>query len=137
MTTYIVTAMVSFEDDAASAQHIYDQIKAVMTNASVARIGEPGERTSYCTVGTENPDGTITRTDHMHIDIFGIVREGEPDATIPPLHVMPTGAQDAYPATDVRGNPTRVTEPGTGIVWINTHGDGNIWAPGVFGWIQE
>jgi hypothetical protein len=135
MTTYVVTAMVSFEDDPGSAQHIYDQIKAVMTNASVARIGEPGERTSYCTVGTENPDGTITRTDHLHIDIFGIVREGEPDATIPPLWIQPTGAQDTYPANNVRGEQTRVTHNGS--TWLNTHGDGNQWEPGVFGWTQE
>lgn len=135
MATHVVTAMVSFEDDPASAQHIFDQINAVMINASVSRIGEPGERTSYCSVGTENPDGTITRTSHLYVDQFGIVREGDPDPTDPPLWIQPTGAQDAYPANDVRGDPTRVTFNGT--VYLNTHGDGNIWPPNVFGWTAE
>jgi hypothetical protein len=135
MTTYVVTAMVSFEDDAASAQHIFNQINAVMVNASVARIGEPGERTSYCSVGTENPDGTVKRTSHLYVDQFGIVRQGDPDPNDPPAHIMPTGVQDAYPANDVRGNQTRVTD--NGQTWRNTHGDGNIWAPGVFGWTAE
>jgi hypothetical protein len=131
MTTHVVVAMVSFEDDAGSADFIYNQIKAVITNASVARIGEEGERTSYCTVGTENPDGTLTRTAHLYIDQFGIVREGEPDPTDPPLWIQPLGAQDAYPLTDVRGDPTRVTYNGN--VWENTTA-ANVWQPGVFGW---
>lgn len=135
MTTHVVLAMVSFEDDAASAQHIYNQIKAVMTNASVSRIGEPGERTSYCTVGTENADGSITITDNLYIDTFGIVREGEVDPSDPPAYVQITGSQDVYPANNVRGEPTRVTY--NGQVWRNTHGNGNSWTPGVFGWTTE
>lgn len=134
MATHVVLAMVSFEDDAASAQHIYNQIKAVMTNASVSRIGEAGERTSYCTVGTENPDGSVTRTGHLYVDSFGIVREGDPDPTDPPNWIQPTGAQDAYPLTDVRGNPTRVTY--NGQTWVNNTAV-NTWAPGVFGWDAE
>jgi hypothetical protein len=135
VTTNVVLAMVSFEDDAASAEFIYNQIKSVMVNASVSRIGEAGERTSYCTVGTENPDGTLTVTDNLYVDEFGIVREGDPDPTIPPNWMQPTGAQDAYPANNVRGEQTRVTH--NGATWLNTHGNGNIWEPGVFGWTQE
>jgi len=134
MTTQVVTAMVSFEDNQANADFIFNQIKSVMTNASVARIGEPGERTSYCTVGTENPDGTITRTDHLYIDQFGIVREGDPDPNDPPAWIQPTGAQDAYPLTDVRGDPVRVTHNGS--TWQNTSA-ANTFEPGVFGWTAE
>jgi len=40
--------------------------------------------------------------------------------------VQPTGAHDAYPAGAV------VTH--NGQTWTNTHGDGNSWEPGVYGW---
>lgn len=40
--------------------------------------------------------------------------------------VQPTGAQDAYEAGAV------VTH--NGQTWDNTHGDGNVWEPGEFGW---
>lgn len=46
-----------------------------------------------------------------------------------PEWVQPLGAQDAYPAG------AKVTYQGKR--WINTYGDGNIWAPGVFGWTQS
>lgn len=39
---------------------------------------------------------------------------------------QPLGAEDAYPAG------AKVSWQGKH--WINTHGDGNIWAPGVYGW---
>ena len=43
-----------------------------------------------------------------------------------PAWVQPTGAQDAYPAgAEVSHN---------GQNWRNTHGNGNVWEPGVFGW---
>ena len=45
MTTTVVLALVSFEDDTANPLFIYNQIQSVMVNASVARIGEAGERT--------------------------------------------------------------------------------------------
>lgn len=134
MTTTVVLAMVSFEDDVTNPQFIYDQIKSVMVNASVARIGEAGERTSYCTVGTENPDGTLTTTSRLFIDIFGIVREGEPDPNDVPTWIQPSGAQDAYPLTNVRGEDTEVVYDGG--VWQNTGSDANIWQPGVFGWTR-
>ena len=134
MTTTVVLAMVSFEDDTANPLFIYNQIQSVMVNASVARIGEAGERTSYVTVGTENADGTITPTNRLHVDIFGIVREGDPDPTDPPNWIQPLGAQDAYPLTDVRGDPARVTHNGS--TWVNTS-DVNTQAPSVFGWTEE
>lgn len=134
MTTYVVLAMVSFEDDAASAQHIYDQIKVEMTNSSVSRIGEPGERTSYCTLGTENEDGTISRMGHLAVDQFGIVREGDPDVKDAPDWIRPRGPQDAYPAQTVRGEPVKVTH--NDKIWVNTYGKGNEWEPGVFGWSE-
>ena len=43
-----------------------------------------------------------------------------------PAWVQPTGAQDAYPAG------ARVSYQGKH--WVNTYGDGNIWAPGDYGW---
>ena len=43
-----------------------------------------------------------------------------------PQWVQPTGAHDAYAAgAEVMHNGTH---------WVNTHGDGNVWEPGVFGW---
>lgn len=42
--------------------------------------------------------------------------------------VQPTGAQDAYAAG--------ATVTHNGQTWTNTHGDGNVWEPGVFGWTE-
>ena len=42
---------------------------------------------------------------------------------------QPTGAHDAYPAN------AKVSY--NGKHWINTYGDGNSWAPGVFGWTEQ
>lgn len=40
--------------------------------------------------------------------------------------IQPTGAHDAYEAGSiVRHN---------GLLWVNVHGDGNVWEPGEFGW---
>lgn len=39
---------------------------------------------------------------------------------------QPLGSEDAYPAG------AKVSHGGRH--WINTHGDGNIWEPGVYGW---
>jgi len=131
---YVVIINATFADKA-QADFIYAQAKSVATTASVARIGEPGERTSYCGVYSEQADGPLLKTSQWHIDRFGIVRETDPvpDDVIPDW-VQPAGAQDAYPAMDVFGNPTRVTH--NGQVWENSHGDGNVWAPGTFGWVQ-
>ena len=43
-----------------------------------------------------------------------------------PEWIQPIGAHDAYMAG------ARVTH--NGKRWVNIHGDGNIWEPGVFGW---
>ena len=43
--------------------------------------------------------------------------------------VQPQGGHDAYPAG--------ATVTHGGKRWLNTHGDGNIWEPGVFGWTEE
>ena len=43
--------------------------------------------------------------------------------------VQPLGGHDAYPAG--------ATVTHGGKRWLNTHGDGNIWTPGVFGWTEE
>jgi hypothetical protein len=48
-----------------------------------------------------------------------------PDAGPQPW-VQPTGGHDAYPAG--------ATVTHNGRTWENTHGDGNVWEPGVFGW---
>ncbi len=42
---------------------------------------------------------------------------------------QPLGAEDAYMAgAKVSHNEKH---------WINTYGDGNVWAPGVFGWTEQ
>lgn len=45
-----------------------------------------------------------------------------------PAWVRPLGAEDAYPAG------ARVSHGGKH--WINTHGDGNVWEPGIYGWAE-
>lgn len=119
----------------ADAQHILDQSRAVAMNASVARIGEPGERTSHALLGDEQVDGTLSIQDQWHIDRFGILRSFAPipDDVVPEF-IQPSGSQDAYPALDVFGNVTRVMF--NSLLWENTHGDGNVWAPDSFGWVQ-
>jgi len=131
---YLVLVHATFANKA-DADHIYNQAKSAAVTASVARIGQAGERTSHCGVFDEQPDGSLVKDRQWHIDRFGIVRETDPvpDDVIPDW-VQPAGAQDAYPAMDVFGNPTRVTH--NGQVWENSHGDGNVWAPGTFGWVQ-
>jgi len=130
---YVVLINATFADKA-DADHIYNQAKAVATTASVARIGDAGERTSYCGVFNEDTDGTLTEDRLWQIDRFGIVRETPPipDTEIPEW-AQPLGAQDAYPLLDVWGNPTRIQKDG--IVWENTTAT-NTWAPGVYGWVQ-
>ena len=41
---------------------------------------------------------------------------------------QPLGGEDAYPAG------ARVSH--NGKRWRNTHGDGNVWEPGVYGWTE-
>jgi hypothetical protein len=129
---YVVLVHATF-DNQADADHVYDQAQSVATAASVARIGEYGERSSHALVGTENADGTLSPLRRWHLDLFGIVREGEPDPNEPPAWIQPSGAQDAYPLTDVRGDPARVTH--NGATWENTM-DANTWEPGVSGWTE-
>jgi hypothetical protein len=128
---YVVLVHATFANQA-DAQHIYDQALAVATNASVEHIGDPtNERTSYALVG-EEINGEVVVAQTWHIDLFGIVRNGQPVFDDAPPWIQPTGAQNAYPALNVRGEETRVTH--NGQVWRNTHGDANTWEPGVFGW---
>lgn len=133
MANYVVLANVTFAAQA-NATNLYNQAKALAVNASVARIGQPGERTSFCGVYTEAADGTLTPVTQWYIDRFGIVREGQPapDNQIP-AWVQPTGSQDAYPITDVLGNPTQVTYNGS--TWQNTTA-ANTYAPGTYGWTK-
>ena len=45
-----------------------------------------------------------------------------------PAWVQPLAAEDAYPAgAKVSHNGKR---------WVNSHGDGNVWEPGVYGWSE-
>lgn len=131
---YLVMIHATF-DSKADADHIYNQAKSVAVNSSVARIGEAGERTSHGGVYVEQADGTLVPDRRFHIDRFGIVRSGQmvPDDVIPD-HIASTGAHDAYPANDVFGNQTQVRL--NNKIWANTHGDGNVWTPGVFGWSE-
>ena len=45
---------------------------------------------------------------------------------VPPQWTQPTGAHDAWMADE------HVTH--NDVEWVNTHGDGNVWEPGVYGW---
>jgi len=130
---FVVLIHATFENKA-DADHIFNQSEAVATNASVALIGQVGERTSYCSVSEEQPDGSLVVDRQWNIDRFGIVRNTDPIPyeEIPPW-IQPTGVQDAYPLLDKRGNPTRVTDEG--LVWENTSPN-NTNKPGVFGWVQ-
>ena len=128
---YVILVHATFESQA-NALHVFNQSQAVAVHSSVAEIGLPSERTSHATLAQENQDGSLTVLNHWHLDLFGIVRTGQPDENNPPTWIQPTGAQDAYPALDKRGDETRVNH--LGQVWRNTHGNANVWAPGVFGW---
>jgi hypothetical protein len=131
---YVVMIHATF-DSKADADHIYTQAKSVATTASVARIGAAGERTSYCGVYDEQADGTLVQDRLWHLDRFGIVRETPVlDNDAVPAWVQPAGAQDAYPLTDVFGQPARVIY--LGELWENTGSTANTWAPGVFGWVK-
>ena len=125
---YRVTAYLEFEDEA-QAVDAYNQLSARATNTTIVGMGTSQAHTSYARV--QGPDGLINQ---FFVDTFGIVRQGE--YTAPPneypLWVQPTGAQDSYPATNAAGEITRVEHDGRN--WENSHGNGNSWAPGVFGW---
>ena len=131
---YVVIVHATF-DNKADADHIYDQAKAVATHASVAKIGTEQERTSHAFVAEEVESGEWHVDREWHIDLFGIVREGEPDLKDAPDWIQPEGSHDAYPELNVRGKPSRVTHKGD--VWVNTNGDGNVWEPGASGWTLE
>jgi hypothetical protein len=132
--SYVVLVHATF-DNKADADHIYNQAKSVATTASVARIGDSGERTSHCGVFDEQVDGTLVKDRQWHIDRFGIVRETDPiPDDVVPEWVQPAGAQDAYPLTDVFGLPTKVLY--LGDEWVNDS-DVNTQIPGVFGWINQ
>ena len=129
---YVVIVHSTFNNKS-DADHIYDQAKSVATNASVALIGTEEERTSHAFVAEEVTGGEWNILTNWYTDLFNIVREGtQPETTNAPVWIQPTGSHDAYPATNVRGNETHVTH--NGQVWRNTHGDGNVWEPGVSGW---
>jgi len=132
--SFVAMGMVSF-DTQGNADFVFDQSKAVAVNSSANNLGAAGERTSYFGVYEEQTDGTLTPVRLWHKDVFGIVRETPVDPNDPPAWIQPAGAQDAYPAVDVRGNQARVTH--NGVEWINSHGDANVWAPGVFGWVEQ
>ena len=55
------------------------------------------------------------------------------DPSGPQPWAQPTGASDAYPAIDTNtGKTYRVSH--NGDTWDNSHGDGNVWPPGEYGW---
>jgi len=130
---YVVIIHATFSNKS-DADHIYDQAITVAMNASVAHVGEPGERTSHGFVA-EEVEGALVVNRSWHIDLFGIVRSGEPDLAEAPAWIQPTGSQDAYPANNVRGDQTKVRH--IEQIWVNTHGNGNVWEPGQFGWTLD
>ena len=121
--SYRLQVDMTFESQAA-AQDAYDQMRSRAVNAGVARIGEPGERTSHSLVVDEADGSIIAR---WHTDRFGIVRDGAliPDDEIP-AWIQPGGSQDAYPLMDVWGNPAQVVH--NAKVWQNNTA-ANVWEP--------
>ena len=115
----------------AEATDAFAQMQARAVHALVRAAGGADQSNSYCRL--EDEDGNVI--EQWHVDDFGIVRSGEPDQDDPPAWVQPTGGHDAYPAERLDGEPTRVMH--NGQVWLNTHGDGNSWEPGAFGWEVE
>ena len=117
----------------AAALDMLAQVNARMTLATIAGAGTASVRQSY--VRYEN-EGELVEM--RYVDIFGIVRIGEPVATDgPPLWIAPTGQTTSYPVLDLLGNPTRVTWEGS--VYENTSGTVNSWAvtgAGAFGWTE-
>jgi len=70
---------------------------------------------------------TLTVPNVWAFDVIGWVNlDADEPGDDPQPWVQPTGAHDAYPAGAV------VTH--NGQTWVNTHGDGNVWEPGAFGW---
>ena len=57
--------------------------------------------------------------------VSGWRRKGEEGQA--PAWVQPTGEHDAYVDGAVVSH--------NGETWTNTHGNGNVWEPGVFGWL--
>ena len=130
MHEIILRAVFTGDDAEIQALDLKAQIDARMTNTSVGDPGGPGEHTSY--VRHENNGVLVSMS---HIDEFGILRDGEYIAPDPyPEWIAPTGAHDSYPALTLRGDPVRVVH--NGATWENSHGDGNSWEPGVFGWTE-
>lgn len=62
---------------------------------------------------------------HQHFEGFVFT---PPNIVSPEPWVQPEGAHDAYGADAIVLHD--------GAVWSNTHGDGNVWEPGVSGWEQ-
>ena len=124
----VLIARLHFEDQA-QALDAFDQLDARATNTGIVGLGEPNESTSYTLLMED--DGTVLEA--FHVDTFGIVREGEyePPPNEHPIFIMPTGGENAYPATNAAGEVTRVEHNGRN--WENTHGDGNTWEPGSAG----
>ncbi len=124
---FVLTTRVHFEDEA-QAIDAWEQVRARAQNT---RINTQLESTSYSEL-TDEADGSVLRS--WELDTFGILRT-EPVPAPPrqyPLWIPVTGSTDVYPAEDVFGEVTRVEHNGQN--WENTHGDGNQWEPGVFGW---
>lgn len=111
-------------EDAAHAVDAYAQMQARATNTGI----EGGQGTSYARL---THDGALVSM--WHVDIFGIVRDGNWVAyDTAPAWIQPAGAHDSYPALDALGDPARVTH--AEALWQNSHGNGNSWAPGQYGW---
>jgi len=88
-----------------------------------------GDRFSYADVNYRVIQGHTTQTGWEPSEtpaLFAIVRRPF-DSWVQPL-----GSHDAYPALDDNGE--QMTCVHNDSAWINTHGDDNVWEPGVFGW---
>lgn len=88
-----------------------------------------GIPTAVYTVGVRPPDPDPVPSEFELIrkevsDRIGVL---EAAAGIVPPWSQPFGGHDAYLAG--------ATVTHAGQTWSNSHGDGNVWEPGVFGWI--
>jgi hypothetical protein len=80
---------------------------------------------------------THQRHDPSHTDLQALAALFSPYLSpfTPHPWRQPQGAHDAYPLLNLIGGPMLVIH--NGRRWRNTHGNGNTWEPGVFGWADE
>lgn len=119
----IEKAVESLDDtDALEAVELFPVWKSDTHYEKSARVKDPEDGLLYRLVPDEH-DSQADWPPHLVPAIW--VRIDEPGEEWPEWR-QPTGAHDAYSAE------AKVSH--NGQHWINAHGDGNVWEPGVYGW---